>query len=42
MSIELFEKLEKGLICVKNGEEYSIDEVFDEIESEVLGEVARF
>lgn len=38
MSIELFEKLEKGLKSVKNCEEYSIDEVFDEIESEVWGE----
>lgn len=26
MSIELYEKIEKGLKSVKNGEEYSIDE----------------
>ncbi len=45
MSIELYEclierfeiygKIEKGLKSVKNGEEYSVDEVFDEIEGEV-------
>ncbi len=44
MSIELYEhlierfeiygKIEKGFKSVKNQEEYSVDEVFDEIESE--------
>ena len=44
MSIELYEhlmerfevygKIEKGLKSVKNGEEYSVDEVFKEIEGE--------
>lgn len=32
---ELYGKIERGLKSVKSGEEYSIEEVFDELESEV-------
>ena len=31
---ELYAKIEKGLKSVEKGEEYSIDEVFDELEGE--------